>query len=431
MLHNAVRKRAANRCACDDIPSCPGPIDNFKFMRRAWTLVGFLWLVALLNYVDRQVIFSLFPLLRAEFELSDAQLGLLGAAFLWVYGLASPIAGWVADRWGARPVLVASLTFWSAITWATGAAGSFLQLVTARAAMGISEACYLPAALAMIAFHHGETTRSRATGLHYSGIYVGIVLGGVGGGWIGQHYGWRAPFIFLGAFGLAYSVVLWKVLPRTRASSQVSLPPGLNAVAAVRKLFATRGYLALLMAFGLKSVADWLVYTWMPLYLFERFQMSLTTAGFAATMSVQAASVAGIILGGSLADRWALRSRAGRLLTQALGLGAAAPFLFLVGAANSPTVLLTALAVFGLGRGMNDANGMPVLCQFVSPELRATGYGLLNCVGTLAGGFTAFAAGTLKATFGLGVMLEAAGLLLLMAAVLLWRLATTSKATFT
>jgi MFS transporter, Spinster family, sphingosine-1-phosphate transporter len=178
----------------------------------------------------------------------------------------------------------------------------------------------------------------------------------------------------------------------------------------------------------LKSVADWLVYTWMPLYLFERFHMSLTAAGFAATMSVQAASVCGILLGGSLADRWALRSGAGRLLTQALGLAAAAPFLFLVGAANSPTVLLTALAVFGLGRGMNDANGMPVLCQFVSPQLRATGYGLLNCVGTLAGGFTAFAAGSLKATFGLGVMLEAAGLLLLIAAILLWRLATTSKA---
>ena len=132
-------------------------------------------------------------------------------------------------------------------------------------------------------------------------------------------------------FGLAYSVVLWKILPRTPASSQVSLAPELNAIAAARKLFATQGYLTLLIAFGLKSVADWLVYTWMPLYLFERFHMSLTAAGFAATIG-QAASVCGILLGGSLADRWALRSGAGRLLTQALGLAAAAPFLFLVGA---------------------------------------------------------------------------------------------------
>lgn len=388
---------------------------------KAWLVVALLWGVALLNYLDRQVIFSLFPLLREDLHLTDPQLGLLGAAFLWVYGVTSPVAGWVADRWGCRPALIASLAIWSAITGATGFARSVPQLLSARAAMGVSEACYLPAALAMIARHHGEKTRSRATGIHYSGIYAGVVLGGVGGGWMGQHYGWRVPFLLLGAVGVVYSVVLWVLLPREADS------PGVRQVSprflqTSRALLSTPGFTTLLAVFAAKSVADWLVYTWMPLYLYERFHLSLTSSGFAAAFSVQGASVAGILLGGWLADRWAARSPRGRLGTQALGLAAAAPFLIFAGMAQSPWVLLGGLGAFGVGRGMNDANGMPVLCQFVRPEWRATGYGLLNCVGTLAGGFASLAAGAGKAAFGLGLMLQLAGLLLFAAALLLWRL---------
>jgi len=136
----------------------------------AWALVALLWVVAMLNYLDRQVIFSLFPPLQKEFNVTAAQLGLLSTFFLWVYGIVSPLGGFLADRYSRKKIIILSLAVWSAVTWLTGHVTSFNQLLGARALMGVSEACYIPAALALIADHHGERTRSLATGLHQSGI---------------------------------------------------------------------------------------------------------------------------------------------------------------------------------------------------------------------------------------------------------------------
>ena len=149
-----------------------------KPARYAWFVVGLLWLVWLLNYLDRQVIFSLFPLLRTELSLSDVQLGLLGTAFLWVYAFASPFAGYLGDRYNRKYIVGFSLAIWSAVTWLTAYARTFPELLIARGLMGISEACYLPAGLALIADYHGPKTRSRATGVHYTGGYLGMVAGG-------------------------------------------------------------------------------------------------------------------------------------------------------------------------------------------------------------------------------------------------------------
>ncbi|MDQ6706699.1 MAG: MFS transporter, partial [Acidobacteriota bacterium] len=343
--------------------------------RYPWVVVALLWVVGLLNYLDRQVIFSLFPLLRSDLGLSDTQLGFIGTAFLWVYAAASPFSGFLGDRYGPKRVIVASLLIWSGVTWATGFARTFPELLATRALMGISEACYLPAGLAMIAAYHGDATRSRATGLHFSGIYVGIVIGGIGGGWVGQHYGWRAAFFVLGVVGILYSLVL---LPSLKDRQPTFRTNHMAFWSSAKTVVSTPGVPKFLTVFGAKSTADWLVYTWVPLYLYERFHMSLAESGFSATFYAQAASFAGILLGGWLADRWSQSNAAGRALTQAAGLAAAAPFLFAAGVTSSSFVLIASLAVFGLGRGMFDANAMPVLCQLVPPELRGTGYGLLN-----------------------------------------------------
>jgi MFS family permease len=394
-----------------------------------WILVALLWFVFLLNYLDRQVIFSVFPLLQQNLKLTDLELGLLSTSFLWVYAIASPLTGYLADRFGRKKVIVASLMVWSLMTWATGKARNFRELLAVRGLMGVSEAAYLPAGLAMIADHHSERTRSLATGIHFSGAYLGIVLGGVAGGWIGERYGWRPAFTFLGILGVAYAMVTLLGLrerpanaPQT-ADRPKAVRPRLTV--SLRKLFALRAFATLTLVFGLMSIANWLVYTWMPIYLYERFHMSLLAAGFSATAYIQVGSVGGILLGGILADRWGTRSTRSRLLTQAGGLALAAPFLCIVGLTGSGWVLLAALTIFGVGRGSYDCSCMPVLSQIASPELRATGYGVFNFVGTFAGGVSAALAGGLKHTIGLGGAMVAASGVVLVAALLLFRLKIT------
>ena len=387
-----------------------------------WTLVALLWVVALLNYLDRQVLFAVFPLLTAELHVSSVQLGFLGTSFLWVYALLSPFGGYVADRFGRRRVILVSLIVWSVVTWLTGEARSYGELVMARGLMGISEACYLPAALAMIADYHGVSTRSRAIGLHQSGLYAGIVLGGFGGGWMGDRFGWRAAFLVLGIVGLAYGGVLFFGLKETPEQNSSSSDERTPFASAIHELLASGRFLTVLGANSLVSVAYWCVYTWLALYLYQQFGMSLTAAGFSSTFYIQAGSLAGILSGGWLADRWARRNAQGRVLTQMIGLGAAAPFLFLVGATDSRWVLLPCLLLFGLGRGFFDCNLMPVLCQIVSPKLRATAYGILNLFSCLMGGGMAVAGGFLKDSIGLGKTLELSAGMLVGAAVWLWAL---------
>jgi len=392
-----------------------------KPRRHPWLLVALLWVLALLNYVDRQVLFSVFPLLSSDLRLTSVELGLLSTAFLWTYGLLSPIAGYVADRFGRARAIGISVLVWSAVTVLTGLSRNMTQLVLARALMGISEACYLPAALAKIAEEHGPRTRSLAVGLHQSGLYAGLVLGGVGGGWAAQHYGWRAPFLMLGGFGLVYFVVVSKFFRVTAPNAEQARTASAPAVGETwRALARVPGFAAMTAAFSGTAIANWLVYTWLPLYLYERFHLSLTQAGFTATFYIQASSFMGILLGGWLADRWSGVSPRGRLYTQVAGTFLSAPFLFLLGGANSWPVLVTALVLFGAGRGFYDSNTMPVLCQLAPDHLRSTGYGVFNFAGNLAGGVVAALAGAGKSSLGLAPAFQiAAGVLALSGIILL------------
>jgi MFS family permease len=401
------------------------PDEPMREQHYAWLVVGLLWLVALLNYLDRQVIFSVFPLLEhdPDLHLSNLQLGLLGTVFLWVYGLLSPLTGFLGDRYGRKRVIILSLFAWSLVTWTTGLAPNFTSLLWARALMGVSEACYIPAALALIADYHGTRSRSLATGLHQSGIYVGIVLGGVGGGWLGEHFGWRFAFTILGIVGVSYTPVLTYLLkdqgPDISRGNGVT---GSRLSSTLREVVSLPGFLTMTAVFMAASIGGWIAFTWMPVYLYERFNMSLTASGFSATFYMQLGSLSGILGGGWFADRWAQRSSQGRLLTQAFGLMLAAPFLFLVGFTSSPMLLVTALYLFGFGRGIYDCNVMPALCQIAHTGVRSTGYGIFNFAGCLAGGATAAVAGMVKSVIGIGGALQLAAAVLFVSAFLLLRL---------
>lgn len=381
-------------------------------MSRAWRLVGFLWFAVLLNYLDRQVIFSLLPLLRRELALSDAQMGLLATSFLWIYAAASLASGFAAARFGARRMILISLSFWSAVTLLTGLARSPGELLAARAIMGLSEAFYLPAALSLVAEVHSEATRGRATALHQSGIYVGLILGGTLGGWLGENFGWRMPFFLLGVIGLLYTPILAFILPATQR------PRNAAAVGMRwREVLRIPGFPAMAGVFALFSMAGWVVVTWASLHLYERFGMSLTKAGFASTFYLQLGSFAGIITGGWLGDRW--NHPLARVYLPAAGFLLSAIFLFLSGTAVESAIVLAGMAVYGAGRGLYDANIMPLLCLTALPDQRAPGYGIFNFVGTFTGGVTAFGAGMLKSSLGIAGALQWSAILLCGAVLLL------------
>ncbi len=369
-----------------------------KPSRYAWLVVALLWLVALLNYLDRLAITTMRDPIKAEMAMTDAQFGLLTSVFLWVYAAFSPLGGLLADRVGRQRVIVGSLLFWSAATWLSGHARTFDQLFLARALMGVSEACYIPAALALIADYHRGPTRSLATGLHMSGIYTGAALGGVGG-YLAEYCGWRYGFTLFGAVGVGYALLLMLFLRdapaqrRTADEPRTAKPPGRNLWAT---LFGQSAFHVLLALNVLVGVVNWLIYAWLPTYLKDHFSLGLGAAGMSATGYIQAASLVGALTGGAWADRWSRRHRQGRARVPAIGYFAAAPCLFLAASTHALPLAIVGLAVFGLARGFFDANLMPILRDIAGGRYSATGYGFLNFVSSAVGGLMVYAGGAMK-----------------------------------
>lgn len=384
----------------------------------AWFIVALLWFVALLSYLDRLIITAMLDPIKEAITMTDTQFGLLTSVFLWVYGIFSPFGGYLADRFSRSGVILVSLIVWSIMTWLTGHARTFEEMLVARALMGFSEACYIPAALALIADYHTGSTRSLANGLHMSGVYAGSALGGIGG-YIAEWQGWRFAFELFGAIGVLYAVILIFLVRDpikshpSRPSPEISSKP--NIAEALKLLFSKPAFLLLLAANATAAFAYWGINGWMPSYLKEQFNLGLGEAGLSATGYIQFAAFIGVLIGGTWADRWSRSNGNARALVPAIGFCIAAPCLFL---STSTTVFFLAIAgliVFGLGRGFFDANLMPVLRQSVGDRYSATGYGFLNFVACISGGIIIYAGGALKdAHFGLAKIFQfsAIGLLL-------------------
>ena len=366
----------------------------------AWIIVGLLWVVAFLNYFDRILITSMRDPIVKAFTINDAEFGLLTSVFLWSYGILSPLGGYFADKYGRKPVIVFSVAVWSVVTLWTGFAQSFHEMVAARLCMGISEACYIPAALALIADYHRGSTRSLATGIHMSGLYAGLALGGLGG-YISDIWGWRFGFQVFGFFGVAYAfllVLFLKKPPYSNADQQVIDD---SVVAPVRlskafKLFSNISFNILLFYFCAYGIVNWLIYAWLPTFLKSHFHLGLGKAGISATGYVQIGSFAGVLLGGFLADRWFHFNKRGRVYIIIIGFTIGAPFLFLLSFTYSFALAIASMIIYGIARGFNDANLMPVLCQVVDEKYIATGYGFLNFLSTIVGGIMVFAGGVLR-----------------------------------
>jgi len=358
----------------------------------AWLVVGLLWVVALLNYMDRQMLSTMKVAMMGDIqELQTAEnFGRLMAIFLWIYGLMSPVAGLIADRINRKWLIVGSLAVWSGVTLAMGFVDNYDHLYILRALMGVSEALYIPAGLSLIADYHQGKTRSLAIGIHMTGLYVGQAMGGFGAT-VAHEYSWQTAFHTFGLIGIIYSVVLIFFLreKRDEAPAQKAESSGPKGFASVFNslgmLFGTISFWVIMFYFAAPSFPGWAIKNWIPTLFSMSLNIEMAQAGPLATITIAASSFVGVIFGGILADKWIQKNLRGRIFTGAIGLSLTVPALLFLGYGTGLLGVVGGAVLFGVGYGMFDANNMPILCQFVSPRHRAAGYGLMNMTGVFAG----------------------------------------------
>lgn len=365
---------------------------NKKFY--PWLVVALLWVVALLNYMDRQMLSTMQDAMKFDIvELQKAEaFGALMAVFLWIYGFVSPFAGVVADRVSRKKLVVGSLFVWSAVTYLMGYASDFTQLYWLRALMGVSEALYIPSALSLIADWHEGKSRSLAIGIHMTGLYVGQAVGGFGAT-IAATFSWHSTFYWFGIIGIAYSVVLALLLhdkPKTSAAVAASPDPATlmkkeSVWRGLSVVLSTWAFWVILIYFAVPSLPGWATKNWLPTLFEKNLGLDMALAGPMSTITIAASSFVGVLLGGVMSDKWVLRNIRGRIYTSAIGLGMTIPTLVLLGFGHSVVAVVGAGMLFGIGFGMFDANNMPILCQIISAKYRATAYGIMNMVGVFAG----------------------------------------------
>ena len=363
-----------------------------------WVVVGLLWVVALLNYMDRQMLSTMKEAMSHSIpELEKAEtFGNLMAAFMWIYGLMSPFAGAIADRMNRKWLIVASLFVWSSVTLLMGFTHDFSTLYILRMVMGLSEAMYIPAALALIADFHTGKSRSLAIGVHMTGLYVGQALGGFGA-ILSHHLSWESTFIYFGLFGALYALVLATFLHETDAQlarikngakTNESQSNGLNnVVQSFGKILSSVPFWGMLIFFTATSLPGWATKNWLPTLFEQNLHLNMQVAGPISTATIALSSFIGVFVGGAISDRWVKTNVKGRVYTSAMGLGMMAPALAFLGLGSSYWSVIGGGFLFGFGLGFFDTNNMPILCQFFSSRYRSTAYGVMNMSGVIAGGY--------------------------------------------
>lgn len=351
-----------------------------------WRLVFLLSGVALLNYMDRQMISTMRPAMQLDIiELQQAtNFGRLMAVFLWVYGAMSAFSGVIADFFNKKWLIIGSLFVWSAVTCSMGFASDFNQLYILRAVMGFSEALYIPAGLALIASSHSDQSRSLAVGIHMAGIYIGQALGGFGST-ISKYYSWQQTFLLFGIIGIIYAILLMFFIRDVKPVTDVKKEASQKPLASITSLLSSFPFWIIVLYFAVPSLPGWAIKNWAPTLIAQNLDIDMAVAGPLTTISISLSSLMGVLVGGVLSDRWFRLNSKGRIYTGAIGLALTIPALLLMGYGYTVVHVVGAAFLFGFGFGLFDTNNMPILCQFVGPNQRATAYGFLNTAGIFAG----------------------------------------------
>lgn len=355
-----------------------------------WIVVGLLWIVALLNYMDRQMLSTMRDAMQIDIsELESAvNFGRLMAIFLWIYGLVSPFAGAIADRVSRKWLIISSLGVWSAVTTLMSFCTNYNEIFWLRALMGVSEALYIPAALSLIADYHTGKSRSFAIGIHMTGLYLGQAVGGFGAT-LAAAFSWQQTFHWFGIIGVAYAVLLMVLLYEKRdvAQENISATPEqkIPVLKGFGMIFSNMAFWVILFFFASTSLPGWATKNWLPTLFADSLNTPMSQAGPISTITIALSSFLGILAGGPLSDKWVKRNVKGRVYTSAIGLAMMIPALILLGLGKGMFAAVAAGLFFGIGYGMFDTNNMPILCQFVPSKLRATAYGIMNMTGVMMG----------------------------------------------
>ena len=359
--------------------------------RYKWWVVFMLWFVCFFNYADRQALSGVVPKLKEEFGFTNEQMGTIGSAFMWVYAGAAPLAGFIGDRIRRKHLILGGCMFWSLVTMLTGWCGRFWHFVGVRALEGFGETFYFPASMSLVSDYHSPATRSRAMSFHQSSVYAGTILGSWLGAWLAMHYGWRSGFYLFGGMGLVLAAVLYLFLREpTRGASELTAPvaaaaPAPNLATVLGDVFRTPSAVILMAVFaGANAVAGVFLF-WTPTFLKEKFDFKLATAGLTGAVFIHLASAFSVPWGGWLADLFSRRWAGGRMLVQMLGLAGGATFVVLVGLTQSVATLIAAMTLFGICKGIYDANIFASVYDVVHPRSRASAAGIMNTVGWLGG----------------------------------------------
>jgi predicted MFS family arabinose efflux permease len=357
---------------------------------RARYALGVLFTINLFNYIDRQVISGVLPLVQHDLQVSDTQLGWLASAFMILYLTASIPLGVLGDRVARHRLIAVGVGLWGAATFLSGLARSYTQLFATRTLVGIGEASYGPTATAMVSDLFPRERRGLVNGLFNAAIPLGGAIGVIAGGLVGSRYGWRAAFLLVGLPSLALTVLAWRLGDPPRGAHDLLGPnegaaPRAGFGERVLGLFRTPTFVmvcavGMLVAFAIGAFNHWL-----PLYLHRVKHLSVPEASFWFGVLSATGGVLGVVTGGFVGDLLARRTPAGHLLTIAAGFLFAAPAAVVMILARDRAVFLPALflAVSFLVLYIGSVNA--VIHNVVHPSLRATAVAIFVFVINLGG----------------------------------------------
>jgi MFS family permease len=399
--------------------------------RYPWVLIGLLWLVAFLNAADRSILVAVMPKLRDEFGLTPEQLGFINSFFFWVYAVAAFVFGRLGDSSRRTYVIMGGLLFWSLATGAMSLSTGFAMIVALRGLVALGEATYYPSSTALISDWHSPAMRSRALSIHQTAVLAGTGLGALAAGAIADRYGWGAPFVVFGAFGVVWLLVLVRTLrePPVAVAARVSAATQRPSLLGPLRIVAKCPPALLLCAvFFLGTGASTGVTVWAPTFVHDTLKLNLTESALYGAATISVAGVIAIPIGGLLADLLARRTPFGRFLMLAIGLALAGVLLLPLVVANSAMMIGAVLLASSAGKGLFDGCIYASMHDVIPREARASAVGLMTMCGFIGAGITPLVIAKLSHSFGLAAGITSLSILYFVAVALLlamWR--TTSR----